>query len=123
MAELASETMKTTGSMSPSISSGKMMSDKATTRHEMYSLSDITEALHHEFEDEIAGANEYLDMATSAREMHHMELAHYLCAMAKDEYSHASFISHHMKKSGVEVSEKTRKEWEELEERFRRAFS
>lgn len=96
--------------------------DMYQAKHHSYSLSEITEKMHQEFDDEIEDANMYLDMAISANDMHHEELAYWLSAMARDEYSHASFIHHHIKASGVELSEKDSKAWKELEERFHREF-
>ena len=97
--------------------------DMHQAKHQSYSLAEITEKMHHEFDDEINGANMYLDMAISANDMHHEELAHWLSAMARDEFSHASFIHHHLKKSGVDLSESDHKMWKELEDRFHRVFS
>lgn len=89
-----------------------------TAKHCMMSLSDITEKLHNDFQDEIDDANKYQDMANSAAKMGHCELADILCAMAKDEHSHAKFIHEFLKESGVTVCEKTCHDWEELENRF-----
>ena len=90
--------------------------------HRMMSLSEITDKLHEEFEDEIDGANLYLDMANSAAHMNHYQLAEVLCAMAKDEFSHAKFIHCFLKESGVHVSDEIQKEWTELDNRFHKLF-
>lgn len=96
--------------------------EKHHTKHKMMTLYDITDKLYENFPDEINDANHYMDMAKSAHNMGHEELAHYLSEMAKDEYTHAMFIHHHLKESGIEMPEEWHKEWEELENRFRGYF-
>lgn len=105
----------------PKYSSGTKTS-KEHREHRMMSISDITDKLHEEFMDEIEGANQYMDMANSAAHMHHYDLAEVLSAMAKDEFSHANFIHHFLKESGVQISESCHEAWEELEVRFHRIF-
>lgn len=96
--------------------------EKPHAKHGMMSLSEITDKLYEQFPDEINDANHYMDMAKSAYDMGHEELAQYLCEIAKEEFTHAMFIHHHMKESGVEIPEEWNKEWEELENRFRKYF-
>lgn len=91
-------------------------------KHRMMSLGEITDDLHEDFCDEIEDANKYMDMANSAASMCHYDLADTLCAMAKDEFSHAKFIHCFLKSSGVEIPDEVCKKWEELEQRFRRIF-
>lgn len=100
----------------------KMTGEKIHAKHGMMSLSEITENLYEEFPDEMEDANHYMDMSKSAYDMGHQELAYYLCEIAKDEFTHAKFIHHHLKESGVEISTEWHKEWEELENRFRQYF-
>ena len=88
----------------------------------MMTLEDITKKLHEDFPDEISDANTYLSMAECAYQMEHQELAHYLCEMAKDEFSHATFIHEYLKKTGIPIDEEDAMEWSKLEERFRKKF-
>lgn len=88
----------------------------------MYSLPDITHKLHEEFEDEISGANQYLDMANSAAHMNHHDLATALTMMAKDEYSHARFIHSFLKESGIAISDEICEQWKDVDNRFQRLF-
>jgi ferritin len=88
----------------------------------MMTMADIANKLHEELPDEISGANGYLDMAISAQEMEHFETARNLAAIARDEYTHAAFIYHYMMKSGIDVSEKCKKDYDEMELRFQREF-
>lgn len=101
---------------------GEYEEDKTHKKHYRMSLAEITDKLHEEFEDEIEGANEYLNMANSAASMGHMDLADTLLAMAKDEFSHARFIHCFMKESGVHVSDEVHEDWKELENRFHKVF-
>jgi ferritin len=100
----------------------KYVAEGYMAKHAVMSLQDITNKLIEEFPDEIEGANEYLDMAISAKEMSHNDLAMYLCEVAKDEFSHAKFIHHFLTRSGVSMSEDWKMAWSNLESRFRREF-
>jgi ferritin len=88
----------------------------------MMTLPDILEAFQEELPDEIDGSNEYFDMAQSAMDMHHYELAKYLYAMGKDEYTHASFIHDTLVKYDIPVPEEQRASFEELKTRIHKIF-
>jgi ferritin len=112
---------KTTETMTASMTKMQYTTEDHSKRTLM-TMADITNKLHEEFEDEIEGANNYLSMAISAYEMEHLTLAEYLSAIAKDEFSHATFIHNFLEKSGVAISEEHAKAFKELEERFRKEF-
>lgn len=96
--------------------------EKPHAKHGKMSLSEITDSLYEQFPDEINDANHYMDMAKSAYDMGHEHLAECLCEVAKEEFTHAKFIHYHLNESGVEIPEEWHKEWEELENRFRKYF-
>jgi ferritin len=89
-------------------------------KHMKMSMEDITKKLHGEFEEEIEGANNYLDMAISASDMEHNQLSNGLANIAYDEYTHAMFIHDFLKKSGVTISEDHEKKFNEMVDRFQR---
>lgn len=94
----------------------------AKSEGHMMTLEDISKKLHGDFNDEIQDANTYLNMAKCAQRMEHHDLAHYLCEMAKDEYSHAKFIHMYLVENGIDIDEEDKADWHELEERFPHEF-
>jgi ferritin len=89
---------------------------------EMMTLQDIIEDFKHEFMDEVNGANKYLDEGWAADEMHYRDLCTHLCAMAKDEYSHAKFIHQTLMRYGIEIPTEEQTAWTQLEERMHQLF-
>jgi ferritin len=97
---------------------------EATTsvKSSIMTLSDITEKLKAELPDEIEGGNSYLSMAIAANDMNHHDLALYLSEIAKDEYSHATYIAEYLTKNGIGIGDACKKNMEELDTRFRQQF-
>lgn len=121
--------MEATGTTMTNTVTGKMMGGEKTGHKEMkqgegrmMTMQEIVHKLHENFSDEIADANEYLNMAESAERMEHHEMAEGLAEIAKEEYTHAKFIHYVMKENGIMADTEDMKDWEELEARFRRMF-
>lgn len=97
---------------------GKMMNGNKSTM----TLADMQETFQEDLKDEIEDCNKYLDMAMAAEEMGQMELAHGLCEIAKDEYTHAEFLHKHLKHYGVEMPEMDRANYKKMKERVKSVF-
>lgn len=85
-------------------------------------LPDILASLHQEFLDEVHGANQYLDEAWAADEMHYYDLEKGLFEMGKDEYTHARFIHHCLEKHDLALTDEERTAWDALETRIQKTF-
>lgn len=92
------------------------------TELHMMTLPEIIDSLCEDFPDEVHDSNAYLDMAKSAKEMHHYELAKGLYEMGFDEFTHANFIHEVLVEHGVEIPYEQKEEWKSLEERIHRLF-
>lgn len=74
------------------------------------------------YEEEIKGANSYLDMFENAYKMGDYDLYKGLAEMAKDEYSHAEFIKGYLENNMVKLDSEECDMLNELEERIAKLF-
>lgn len=88
----------------------------------MMSLTDIKDTFKKDFMDEIEDSNKYCNMAHTAEQAGHEELARGLYEMSYEEYTHAKFIHSNLVDWGCEISEKEMMKWHELKERISRKF-
>lgn len=111
--------MALTGTTGTLMEEEERMTNHST--HEM-TIHDIKDTFKKDFEEEIHDSNKYCNMADAAEAAGNEELAHYLCEMAYDEFTHAKFIHTMLVDWGYDIPEKTRMEWYELKERAERKF-
>lgn len=83
---------------------------------------EITKAMLANFGEEIADANKYCDMGMASEELGWEYLAEGFYEMARDEYTHASFIEDSLTKYHIAIPEDHKKKFEELEERMEKKF-
>lgn len=101
------KTMSTAGGMA----AGKEMTFK-----------DVIGKLKEDLCDEIKDTKKYLEMSKVAEHAGHGKAARYLHEIAKDEYSHATFIYEYLIEEGIEIPEKDSLKYQELKTMASRAF-
>jgi rubrerythrin len=119
MVKMTTETTQTTQS---SYTTTSMTAEKHEIKATTMSLNDILEAFRKEFEDEVQGSNQYLDMAIAADEMNRPRLCQDLCAMGHDEYTHAKFIWMTLDEHDVSLPQNQLDEFKALEARIHKLF-
>lgn len=96
---------------------GKTTKDKKTM-----TMSDVADDLMEDFADEIADSKKYMRMAHVAESAKAYRDSHYLTEMAKDEYTHATYIRSFLKDHGIEIPEDQDEKYIDLREDMSKFF-
>lgn len=76
--------------------------------------AEIIKKLHEELHEELEGVKEYHEMAAHAMGMHEPMLAKHLRAIAKDEWTHASYIHKVLMENNVALSDAENQMWNQI---------
>lgn len=88
----------------------------------MLTMDDVAESLKKDLPEEIADSKKYLCMAKIADSADDHHDCHYLLEMAKDEYTHATFIYDFMERHGMCIPEKQKEHYQELKAEMAQFF-
>lgn len=91
-------------------------------KSKIMTMDDVAEALQKDFSEEISDSKKYLCMAKIADNADAYHDSHYLLEMAKDEYTHASFIHGFMERHDMCIPEAQEKCYNALKEEMAEFF-
>lgn len=91
-------------------------------KKELMDMKDVHAEMKKDVKEEVHDCRKYTKMMQTAKMAGHDELAHYLYEIAKDEYSHASFLYDWLWKSGVEIPEEDKAAYMSLKEEVHEMF-
>lgn len=84
--------------------------------------TDLKESLKAKFAEELADVNKYFDLADQAKQEGDTYLAHWLCEIAKDEYTHVKFLRDYLIDSGMTITTEQEMKWHEIKDRVAHKF-
>lgn len=96
---------------------GKRGKDK-----KVMTMEDVVEELLEDFSDEIEDSKKYMHMAHVAESAQDHRDSHYLLEMAKDEYTHATYIRSFLKDHRIEVPGEQEEHYIRLREEMGKFF-
>lgn len=88
------------------------MDDK--NMNEDMSYADVIGELKKDLCDEIGDSKKYMKMSKAMENAGRERAAKYLHAIAKDEYTHATFIYEYLSSEGIDIPEKDALKYQEL---------
>lgn len=94
----------------------------AKGKKKMMTMDDVSEFLQKDFSEEMEDSKKYLCMSKIADNAGDHHDCHYLLEMAKDEYTHATFIYDFMKRHDICIPEVHERCYKKLEEEMAEFF-
>lgn len=83
-------------------------------KEDMMTYGEVIAALKEDLCDEIHDTKKYVKMSKVMEHSGHEKAAKYLHAIAKDEYTHATFIYEYLSEEGIDIPEKDALKYQEL---------
>lgn len=85
-------------------------------------MEELLKVMKTNFPEEVKDSETYFKMCKEANEMGEDELASFLFEMARDEYTHALFISEFLESQGHMLPPEQKKMWTEYKDKVENMF-